>query len=372
MKEEKVSYKEKLKEIIEKSVSAEVLDLPQNTLDNIKILSDSCFSQKGVYTVFVTLCIYKIVYPSQDIRNHQTQIPNGFSGRSIDTSYITPTLRELGLPSMAESGWLTRSLEQPYSYTLDYEGKISNKNVKKAFLELIDDIQVKNINIENILMILFKQIITLQSQNQIKIQPLENPDNLTISKLVEILDKQFSFKYEVAGGSKLPVLAFYSIYQLIIKEIGRYKNSILKPLGSHTACDKSSKSAGDIEIFKDNFLYEAIEIKLDKQIDSQIIRVVKEKIEKFNPTRYYVLSYYEIKSEDKDEIQTIIDEVKNIHGCQIVANGLLNTLKYYFRLIENLDDFINIYSDLVQNDKELKIEHKIKWNKLVGDLNNGI
>ena len=222
MKEEKVSYKEKLKEIIEKSVSAEVLDLPQNTLDNIKILSDSCFSQKGVYTVFVTLCIYKIVYPSQDIRNHQTQIPNGFSGRSIDTSYITPTLRELGLPSMAESGWLTRSLEQPYSYTLDYEGKISNKNVKKAFLELIDDIQVKNINIENILMILFKQIITLQSQNQIKIQPLENPDNLTISKLVEILDKQFSFKYEVAGGSKLPVLAFYSIYQLIIKEIGRY------------------------------------------------------------------------------------------------------------------------------------------------------
>ena len=195
---------------------------------------------------------------------------------------------------------------------------------------------------------------------------------MTISKLVQILDKQFSFKYQVSGGSKLPVLAFHSIYQLIIKEIGRYKNSILKPLGSHTACDKSSKSAGDIEIFKEDLLYEAIEIKLDKQIDSQIIRVVKEKIEKFNPTRYYVLSYYEIKNEDKDEIQTIIDEVKNIHGCQIVANGLLNTLKYYFRLIENLDDFINIYSDLIQKDKELKIEHKIKWSELIGELNHEI
>ena len=143
-----MNYKEKLKDIIEKSVFTEVSVLPQNTLDNIKVLSELCFSQKGVYTVFVTLAIYKIIHPFQDIRNHQTQIPNGFSGRNIDTNYITPTLKELGLPSMAESGWLTRSLEQPYAYTLDYEGKINNKNVKKAFLELIDDIQVKNINIE--------------------------------------------------------------------------------------------------------------------------------------------------------------------------------------------------------------------------------
>ena len=367
-----MSYKEKLKEIIEKCDISKTSKLPQNTLYNIKILSDSCFNQKGVYTVFITLSIYKIIHPTQDIRNHQTQIPNGFSGRNIDTNYITPTLKELGLPSMAESGWLTRSLEQPYPYTLNYEGKISNKIVKKAFLELVDDIQIKNINIENILILLFQQIKILQVSNKIEIQPLDNPDNLTISKLVQILDKQFSFKYQVSGGSKLPVLAFHSIYQLIIKEIGRYKNSILKPLGSHTACDKSSKSAGDIEIFKEDLLYEAIEIKLDKQIDSQIIRVVKEKIEKFNPTRYYVLSYYEIKNEDKDEIQTIIDEVKNIHGCQIVANGLLNTLKYYFRLIENLDDFINIYSDLIQKDKELKIEHKIKWSELIGELNHEI
>ncbi len=368
-----MSYKEKLKEIIEKSISTEILDLSQNTLDNVKIISDSCFSQKGVYTVFVTLCIYKIINPSQDIRNHQTQIVNGFSGRNIDTNYITPTLKELGLPSMAESGWLTRSLEQPYPYTLDYEGKISNKKVKKAFLELIDDIQVKKVNIESILLLLFKQILILQSQNRIKIQPLENPDNLTILKLVDVLDKQFSFKYEVSGGSKLPVLAFYAIYQIIIiKEIGRYKDSILKPLGSHTACDKSSKSAGDIEIFKNNFLYEAIEIKLDKEIDTQIIRVAKEKIEKFNPTRYYVLSYYEIKSENKDEIQTIIDEVKDIHGCQIVANGLLNTLKYYFRLIENLDDFIKIYSNLIENDDELKVQHKRKWSEFIGVLNDGI
>jgi DNA (cytosine-5)-methyltransferase 1 len=49
--------------------------------------------------------------PKQDIRRHMRQIPNGFSGRTIDTKYITPTLSELGyLFNDGESGWLTRSI----------------------------------------------------------------------------------------------------------------------------------------------------------------------------------------------------------------------------------------------------------------------
>ncbi len=146
--------------------------LNPKTLQNIKTIAQKSFNQKGVFTVLVTLSIYKIVHPKQDIRNHQTQIPNGFSGRSFDTKYITPTLKKVGLPSMAESGWLTRSLEQPYPYGLDYEGKISNKTVKKAFLELVHSIEVDNINPKYILVELFKLIIELQEANKVKIIPL--------------------------------------------------------------------------------------------------------------------------------------------------------------------------------------------------------
>lgn len=122
-----MDYKKKLLEIHKEAIenSDYRVKLKIEILENITILSEKCFTQKGVYTVFVTLAIYKLLHKKQDIRNHQTQIPNGFSARTIDTKYITPTLKELGLPSMAESGWLTRSLEQPYPYTLDYEGKIS-------------------------------------------------------------------------------------------------------------------------------------------------------------------------------------------------------------------------------------------------------
>ena len=133
--------------------------LTKEILENIKIITGKCFNQKAVFTVLITLSIYKIKHPQQDIRIHQAQLENGFSGRSIDTHYITPTLKKIGLPSMAESGWLTRSLEQPYPYTLDYSGNISDKEVKKAFLELINEIQVNNVNPKFILVELFKKTI---------------------------------------------------------------------------------------------------------------------------------------------------------------------------------------------------------------------
>lgn len=347
-------------------------NLPMKTVENIDILATNCLNQKGVYTVFITLGVYKIVHPAQDIRNHQTQIEGGFSGRSMDTSYITPTLKELNLPSMAESGWLTRSLEQPYPYTLDYEGKISNTLVKKAFLELIDDLQVKNINPRYVLVELLKKCIHIQEKNKIVIFALKNRETLTISNVMRILNEQFSFNYATFGGSKLPVLAFYAIYQILLKEVARYQLCSLKPLGSHTASDRTSKSAGDIEIFKENQLFEAIEIKLNKAIDANMVRIVQEKTQRYNPTRYYILSYYEISNKDKDDIDRIIDEVKHTHGCQIVANGLMATLKYYFRLINNLEEFISLYSQLIEQDKELKNIHKETWNNLLMELENGI
>ncbi|RLD56196.1 MAG: hypothetical protein DRJ01_15585 [Bacteroidetes bacterium] len=369
-----MNYKDKLIELYKeaKSKKSYASDLSKTTQNNIQIIAEKCFTQKGVYTVLVTLSIYKILHQNQDIRNHQTQIPNGFSGRTIDTQFITPTLKELKLPSMAESGWLTRSLEQPYPYTLDYNGKISNKKVKKAFLELINDIETENVNPKHIIVELLKTVIQIQEENKIIIKPLENPEKLTITKIINILDEQFSYHYEDFGGSKLPVLAFYAIYQMIINEISRYDGCELKELGSHTASDRTSKSAGDIEVFKEDLLFEAIEIKLDKEIDANILRIAEEKVIRYNPQRYYILSYFSIKEQELKQIQEVIDRVKKDHGCQIVINGILPTIKYYLRLLSDLESFINSYSILIQDDLELKSCHKEKWKNLIMELQSDL
>jgi len=346
--------------------------LNSNLIDFIDNIAEKSFDQKGVFTVLITLLVYKIINPKQDIRIHQTQLPNGFSGRSIDTKYITPTLKKIGLPSMAESGWLTRSLEQPSSYTLDYEGKINNKKVKKAFLNILYSIEEEKVNPKFVLNVLLKKTIEIQKQHKVIITPLKEPEKLTIMKIINILEIQFHFNYHNFGGSKLPVLAFYSIYTILLKEISRYNNCILKPLGSHTSSDRTSKSAGDIEVFKVGKLFEAIEIKLGKEIDNNMLRIAKEKIIRYNPKRYYILFSGGVKKDDIEKNQKIIQEVKEIHGCQIIINGIIPTLKYYLRLVNKVNDFYYIYSHMIDIDTELKMEHKKKWNELVKELNNEV
>lgn len=360
-----MNHKEKLLEIYKHSSTIKNIKLEDSIVENIQTIGQKITSQKGVFTVLVTLLTHKTLEPKQDIRLHQSNMKNGFSGRSIDTKFITPTLKALGLPSMAESGWLTRSLEQPYPYTLDYEGKISNKAVKKAFLEIIDFIEKKPNQAESILKLLLNQATIIKKAQQVKVTPLNNPEKLTINNIIQVLERHFTFNYKTHGGSKLPVLAFYAIYQLLIRELKRYNNCELAKLGSHTASDRTSKSAGDIEILKNRQLFEAIEIKLDKTIDANIVRIAIEKIHRFNPERYYILSNSGTNEQEKETIEDLIHNVQQNHGCQIIINGVLPTIKYYLRLIGNLEIFIENYSALVENDKELKIIHKRIWNQLI-------
>jgi hypothetical protein len=155
-----MDHKDKLKSIYELSFTiSDINNIPEQYQQNLGIIADNVYTHKSVYTVLVTLLVHKILFPAQDIRYHQENLEGGFSGRSIDTKFITPTLKELGLPSMAESAWLSRSMQEPYPYTLSYQGKISNKNVKSAFLEIIDFIEKYPECSENTLRFLLYKII---------------------------------------------------------------------------------------------------------------------------------------------------------------------------------------------------------------------
>jgi DNA (cytosine-5)-methyltransferase 1 len=368
-----MTHKEKLLEIYNNlSISNRTLGdiLSSSSLnsfqeESLKIIGDKIESQKGVYTVVITLSVHKILYPSQDIRYHQVSLQNGFSGRTIDTQYITPTLKELNLPSMSESGWLTRSLEQPYPYTKNYNGKISNPKVRSSFLDIVEVIQELSSGPIITLQYLLSKSIEIREKNKISLEPLTNPEKVTIVELISGLTEYFNKNYHTSGGSKLPVITFFSIYQILMKEVKRYEDCVLEDLGFHTTSDRTSKSSGDIEV-KDmsGNVFESLEIKHDIEIDSHIIRRVREKILKFNPKRYYVLSSGGIKQEDYDEIMEISNELRNSHGCQLIINGLIPTLKYYFRLLDDLNTFIIRFNHNIISDKEIKLIHKKSWEEI--------
>ena len=158
---------------------SDITDIPETVRERIKQIAKHCYSQKGVYTVTITLLLYKINHPQQDIRYHQSRWGKGFSGRSFDTEYVTPVLAKLKLPAMAESGWLTRSLEQPYPYDLNYKGNISG-GMKDVFLQTLDYVEKHPRKAKSMLRLLLNQVIAEVKKNAVHIKPLKNAENLTI------------------------------------------------------------------------------------------------------------------------------------------------------------------------------------------------
>jgi DNA (cytosine-5)-methyltransferase 1 len=233
--------------------------------------------------------------------------------------------------------------------------------VKSSFLELVDFIEHSTHFTEDVLRYLLNKSIELRQNNTIQVTPIENPEKVTIDKIIVALNEYFSENYKISGGSKLPVLSFYSIYQILLVEVKRFSGCRLGNLGSHTSSDRTSKTSGDIEVFLENELLESLEIKFEIEIDNHIVNRVLEKIHKFNPKRYYILTTLGIKEDDYSEVISKVHKLKEEHGCQLIINGLLPTLKYYLRLIENLEEFLDQFTKSVLADKELKVIHKARW-----------
>jgi len=333
-----------------------------NFLDEIVQRSETV---KGVVTVVITSCVYKIFHPEQDIRNHQTSIPFGYSGRTFDSKYITPFLKSVQFPAMAESGWLTRSLEQKVPYDFQYSGAIRPGKLKNAFLQVIDFIQ-KGEKVEEVLSFLFQRLIIQRNSQQIN---LAKPHNLPISVIMQLLFQHFNAKYIADGGARLPVLALYALYQILIKEIKRFEGRILLELENHTSADARSGRISDIDIVDgNNKVFEAVEIKHNIPITVQLVKDAFEKFKSTQVKRYYLLSTADIDSKQLEQINKEIERIKNIHGAHVIVNGVTNSLQYYLRLLENTSQFMENYVALVEQDTTLKFEHKKHWNEVVSLL----
>jgi DNA (cytosine-5)-methyltransferase 1 len=332
-------------------------------LDEILFRAESA---KGVLTVVITSAAYKHFHPTQDIRNHQSSIPNGYSGRTFDGAYITPFLKKHRFPAMAESGWLTRSLEQKQPYDEKYPGAITPNSLKIAFISTLQQIQ-EGVSPSEILSYLFQGLVIQRNQQMVD---LAKPTNLPIKVIIKLLEMHFASKYASEGAARLPVLALYAVYQCLIGEVKRFENKKLAPIESHTSADTRSGRIGDLEVWLENKTpFEALEVKHGVGLTAQLVRDSFEKFSKTQVDRYYLLSTKEeIDTKEKVAIEAEIERIKNIHGCQVIVNGVVKTLLYYLRLLNNPAAFIARYVDLVEEDKALKFEHKQRWNEIISNL----
>lgn len=343
--------------------------IPETSARYISILARNSSSQKAVVTVLITSLVKKIEDPSQDIRLHKTEFNQGYSGRSYDTANITPFLkRELPRIAMAESGWLTRSIEQPHPFDLDFPGKIRNLAVKDAFLGIIKDIENRGVNPEKVLEGLFVELINEVLLDQPTIEDSNHSEKeITIYKTIIALKKHFALK----RSAILPVVAIYSMYQVITTELERYVDKNLLKLKSHTTSDERSKSIGDIEVKnQDGEYFEGVEIKHNRQITPQLIRDAYKKFKGEKVRRYYFLTTAlpEIEETNLDEVMGAIEDIRKKHGCEVIINGVIPTIKYYLRLIDSSREFVENYSRNLQSfygtTSHIERDHVESWDSL--------
>jgi DNA (cytosine-5)-methyltransferase 1 len=325
--------------------------------------------------VIITSTAYKILFPEQDIRYHQEQLQGGYSGRTFDTRYTTPFLQK-HFPhfAMAESAWLTRSLEQPHPYTLDYQGKIRSKNLKSAFLQLLDLLQQDSRQTYPVLVHIFSGLLRVQEAAfRFDMEQLV-PAQVPIAEILNAVGRHFAYPYSTRGTARLPVIALYAIYTLLINDVRRYEDKILLPMETHTSADVKSRVPGDIVIANlEGSFYEAVEVKHNKPVDIPLINNVRLKIRDVPLERYYILTTAEpnVAVSVADEVQELIEEIRQTHGCQIIPNGVLPTLKYYLRLVDNPEQFLVAYTEQLQQDYDnataIKQEHLTVWQMLTED-----
>ena len=336
--------------------------VPHAIKEQVRLIVSRSEDNKGIIAVLMTLLSHKLVDPSQDIRRHQKQIEGGFSGRTIDKDFITPWIKEHSFPAMAESGWLTRSLEQAVPYDAHYTGKIRPQEVKDAFLNIIDFVEAKTGDARAVLAYFVAELIKKRDAAAIA---LAKPHSLSISKIVQVLEAHFTARYSCAGASRLPVLAVYAAYECMMREVERFKDKTLLPMEAHNSADTQSGRIGDIDIWRGDSAFEGVEVKHEIKITRELVGHAYEKF-KVHPTdRYYLLTTANMDGADWDSINAEIEKIANIHGCQVIVNGVYSSIKYYLRMIRNPADFIDRYVELLKSDRTVKFAHKEKWNEIV-------
>lgn len=67
----------------------------------------------------------------------------------------------------------------------------------------------------------------------------------------------------------------------------------------------------------------------------------------------------------EEQIFDFIEQVHKTHGCEIIVNGVIPTLKYYLRLLENPATFIPVYERNLATDYDIKAVHRQQWQTLI-------
>ena len=341
-------------------------NLNNEFIDALELMAKYCEKASGGYSNLITSLAIKAVYGDKvDVRYHQVQIqdktdrPAGFNFRGVSEGIIY-TWMDAHEFHGAKSGWQTRTFERPKPYMLDYDENIGT--IKIPFLTCYDQVETHGQSALYALAFLLWRRLQLREASKVVLAIPKIQDVLQITKLFET---HFFYKYKDSkGASRLPVLALYAIYTVLLEELNRFNGKILKPLEAHSAADAQTGAIGDIEVVDaEGTAFEAIEVKHGLQITTAMVDSAKQKIRGSQVDRYYILTTHPQHEPDEDILREV-ENVKKLLGCQLIVNGVIPSIKYYLRMLTNPGAVLPAYVQKLEADEAIGFEHRDVWNKI--------
>ena len=128
-----------------------------------------------------------------------------------------------------------------------------------------------------------------------------------------------------------------------------------------------SGTVGDIDLWENGRPIEAVEIKYEIPVGIAHVSEAIQKVQTESVERYFILSTAKPDSNEWDEVQKLISDFRKSNGCEIIVNGVYETIKYYLRLLKSTNEFVNAYTELLAIDEDINYEHKVAWNAICAE-----
>ncbi len=374
---DKLPIIKKFNECYQYAKSNKKIDLPLKVMGNLDNIFDNIEKASSGYSNILTCLVCTAINNKVDPRYHREpkkgmKTPDNndlwFSGRSISEKILVEWMKDDNRNfRVANSGWQTRTYERPYPYNLEYPENISY--IKEPFLNTLDFANSNRDKAHLIISYFFRKEIAFLKAKGVMLKTLAKDqygNEILIKDVIDALITHFSTE----KSSHLPVIAIYTIYQLISNEVSSYKELTLKPMDHHNSADKRTGAIGDIELEDENDVIEAIEVKHNIKIDVRIVLDAQEKILTSKVKRYYILTTHSECNVYDQKVIKIIENTYHNHGCQIIVNGVTRTISYYLRMCTSPVEFLRKYSENLAQSNVVTIEQIKVWNEIKEKLSH--
>ncbi|WP_049908490.1 MULTISPECIES: hypothetical protein [Halorubrum] len=241
-------------------VEADVeIDLDEDHQEIIDKIVDSITSERGraIAGLSAMQLAIKSIAPEQSIRLHKGSKSSahfsweeGLSMRSIDSTYISPVLREYDLLRVNKDGvMMTRSLAENYPYSRFYQANI--RGAQDAWADLIETLEDPDSGIDPEEAL--KYMITALSGRGERAEEINEATLELVSDLSERNPEREMVKGIIKShintsphSARIYEVALHSLYQLM--EEANLLDGELKELTQMRSADKKHGNVADIEV----------------------------------------------------------------------------------------------------------------------------